>query len=97
MCSTHTGLPPRKWYAVSLALGLRSTRGQSETEVAAELGVCRAAVSKDVVAILKLANLPPAFGLKSEQDRTTYSRTNGRRNLKGRIGDIADTADGAPL
>jgi hypothetical protein len=81
MCSTHTGLPPRKWVAVSLALGLASTRGQTETAVAIEWGVTRAAISKDVVAILKLAHLEndPAWGLKSPEQREIYKRTNGRR------------------
>jgi hypothetical protein len=87
MCATHTGNPPRKWYSVSLALGLMSTRGRSETSVAVELGVCRAAISKDVVTILRLAHLEdnPAWGLKSAENRETYKRTNGRR----RLGDVA--------
>jgi hypothetical protein len=84
MCQTHSGLPPRKWIAVSLAWGLKSTWGQSETEIARRYGVTRAAISKDVVAVLKFTGLEdqPAFGLKSAQNRQTYKRTNGRRRTR---------------
>jgi hypothetical protein len=82
MCRTHSGLPPRKWLAVSLAWGLPSTRGQTETEIAKLYRVTRAAISKDVVAVLKFTGLEdqPAFGLKSSKNRKTYKRTNGRRS-----------------
>jgi hypothetical protein len=96
MSATHSGLPSRKWIAVSLGLGLGSTRGRSETELALELGITRAAVSKSVIQVLELTGLSPAFGLKSEQDRETYRRTNGqRRRLEehGRLGDIAPSVD----
>jgi hypothetical protein len=75
------GNPPRKWLAVSLALGLFSTRGRTETAIAIEWGVTRAAVSKDVVAVLRLARLEdnPAWGLKALKHRRQYMRTNGRR------------------
>jgi hypothetical protein len=81
MSQTHTGLPPRKWIAVSLAWGLKSTWGQSETEVARRCGVTRAAISKDVVAVLKCTGLEehPAFGLKSAATRKILKRTNGKR------------------
>jgi hypothetical protein len=101
MSQTHTGRPPRKWVACSLALGLASTSGRSETEVAIEWGVTRAAISKDVVRVLELTLLghAPAFGLKSADNRETYQRTNGRRRLSEseRLGDIADTVDDASL
>ena len=81
MCSTHSGKPPPKWYPASLALGLRSTRGRTETSVAAELGKSRACVSKAVVKVLQLTGLEdnPAWGLKSPESRKIYKRTNGRR------------------
>jgi hypothetical protein len=93
MCQTHTRRSGRKWTAVSLALGLASTSGRTETELAEEGGVCRAAVSKDVIRVLELTGLEPAFGLKREQDREIYARTNGRRRLgeHDRLGDIAGT------
>jgi hypothetical protein len=72
--------PPREWLAVSLALGLESTRGRSETAVAEEWGVTRACISKDVTRVLRLTGLDPAWGLKSADDRQTYSRTNGHRD-----------------
>jgi hypothetical protein len=75
-----TGSPPKKWYAVALALGLPSVAGTTETAVAEELGVCRAAVSKQVVTVLRLANMEqsPSFGLKSFKARQTFRETNGR-------------------
>jgi hypothetical protein len=81
MCTTHTGKPSKKWHCVSLALGLFSTRGKTETEVAEEWGISRASISKDVVTVLRLAHLEnnPAFGLKSVENRRLYMRTNGRR------------------
>ena len=81
MCISHKGRPPRKWMCVSLAFGLRSTRGRTETSVALEWGVTRAAISKDVVKVLKLTQLENnhAWGLKSAENRKTYARTNGRR------------------
>ncbi len=81
MCLTHTGRPPRKWIPVSIIYKLRSTWGQTETEVARLYGVTRAAISKDVVAVLKFTKLEdnPGWGLKSAENRETYRRTNGRR------------------
>jgi hypothetical protein len=80
MSACHSG-PPRRWVAVSLALGLSSTHGQTQTAVASEWGVTRACISKDVVAVLRLAHLEstPAWGLKSLEHRKIYSKTNGRR------------------
>lgn len=75
------GAQSRKWIAVSMALGLRSTRGRTETSIAIEWGVTRAAVSKDVVMVLRLAHLEdnPAWGLKTIEHRRTLMRTNGAR------------------
>jgi hypothetical protein len=81
MCTTHTGKPSKKWHCVSLALGLFSTRGRTETEVAEEWGISRASISKDVITVMRLAHLEnsPAFGLKSIESRRIYMRSNGRR------------------
>jgi hypothetical protein len=91
MSTGPSGRPHRKWVAVSLALGLSSTHGQTETAIAAEWGVTRAAISKDVVKVLGLTQLEksPAWGLKTFQDRETYARTNGRRRLEHRLGDMS--------
>jgi hypothetical protein len=88
MCKVRPRKPPKKWMCVSLALGLSSTRGQTETSVALEYGVSRSVISQDVVKLLRLAGLEdqPAFGLKSVEDRRTFMRTNGRRLDK-----VADT------
>ena len=51
----------RAWVEVSIALGLQSTRGRTESEVADELGVSRQAVSKDVTRFLRITGLSPAF------------------------------------
>jgi hypothetical protein len=93
MCCTHTGKPSKKWHCVSLALGLFSTRGKTETEVAEEWGISRASISKDVVTILRLAHLEesPAFGLKSMEHRRTYMQTNGRRRRETET--VNDQAD----
>ena len=78
MCRREQG-PPREWHAVSLALGLSSTRGLTETEVARHWGVSRQCISKDVTVILRVTGLPPAFGLKSQSARIHYQETNGHR------------------
>jgi hypothetical protein len=75
MCVCRSGRPPRKWLAASLALGLASTRGKTETAIALEWGVTRPSISKDVVAVLRLAHLEDnsAWGLKSAENRETYT------------------------
>jgi hypothetical protein len=88
MCSGHTHQPGRRWTAVSLALGLASTSGRTETELAEEGGVCRAAISKDVIRVLKFTGLEhsPAWGLKSMGAREAYRRR--RLEECERLGDI---------
>jgi hypothetical protein len=95
MCTNHRGKPPRKWYPVALALGLRSVQGRTETAVALELGVTRACISRDVVAILRLARLEndPAWGLKGLEHRRTLMQTNGHHWRKDRV---ADTNSSSP-
>jgi hypothetical protein len=76
MCFPKHG-PPRDWLAVSLALGLESTRGRTETAIAEDWGVTRACISKDVTRVLRLTGLEPNWGLKTTENRQTYQRTNG--------------------
>lgn len=60
------------WTQIAIAMGLPSTRGLSTTAIAAELGVTKQAVSRGCVNFLRMAQLPPAFGLKSEAARQAY-------------------------
>jgi hypothetical protein len=62
----------KAWIEISLALGLSSTRGMSETEIAEMLCVTRQAVSRGVARFLRMSGLPPAFGLKSPEARRGY-------------------------
>ena len=71
MSSTHSGVPLR-WIQVSVALGLRSTAGLTEVDIAAKLGISRQAVSRGVVELLRMVRLPPALGLKDETVRKNY-------------------------
>jgi hypothetical protein len=66
LCSSREG-PPREWCPISLALGLMSTRGKTETAIAEEMGVSRQCISKNVTRFLRMRGLgeQPAFGLKS--------------------------------
>jgi hypothetical protein len=57
---------------ISLALGLQSTRGMTETEVAEHLGITRQALSRGVARFLRMSGLPSAFGLKSPEARRGY-------------------------
>ena len=81
MCTGHTGKPPKKWIAASIALGLPSALGRSETSFAQEMSVSRACISKSVVAVLQLTGLEekPSWGLKTPAARKIYKRTNGRK------------------
>jgi hypothetical protein len=62
---------------VSLALGLNSTRGRSVTDVAAELGMTKQAVSRGCAEFLRMSGLDSPFGLKSAVARRTYQKSNG--------------------
>jgi hypothetical protein len=77
--------PPREWLAVSLALGLESTQGRTETAVAEEWGVSRACISKDVTRVLRLTGLDPSWGLKTTASRQVYARTNGRHDRSAEV------------
>ncbi len=71
MATGQAGMPLR-WIQISIALGLRSTAGLSETEIAAKLGISRQAVSRGTVEFLRSVRLPPAFSLKTEEARKRY-------------------------
>jgi hypothetical protein len=60
---------PIRWVQISIGLGLHSTAGLTEIEIAKRLGVSRQAVSRGTVEFLRMVRLPPAFGLKSEAVR----------------------------
>lgn len=62
----------RAW-ALAFAAGLDAAEGRSMTEVARELKVTRAAVSKETNRWADLLNLPRSRYLKSEQARESYS------------------------
>lgn len=68
----HAENPRKAWIEISLALGLTSTRGMSETQVAEYLGITRQAISRAVARFLRMSGLPPAFGLKSVAARRGY-------------------------
>jgi hypothetical protein len=57
---------------ISIALGLYSTRGRTITDVSAELGITKQALSRGVARFLRMSGLPGAFGLKSAEARRTY-------------------------
>lgn len=59
---------------VSIALGWPSTRGMTETAIAAELGITKQALSKGVAKFLRMARIDPAFGLKSPEARRAYQK-----------------------
>jgi hypothetical protein len=68
----------RGWVEISIALGLASTRGRSVTNIAEGMGVTKQALSRHVVTFLRMSQMPPAYGLKSEAARIRYQQTNGR-------------------
>lgn len=57
---------------VSIALGWPSTRGKTETAIAAELGITKQALSRGVAKFLRMTRIEPAFGLKSNVARRKY-------------------------
>lgn len=59
--------------AFCFAAGLYVTEGKSETELAEELGVTRAALSKRIVRITTALGLPPSRGMKTIKARKVYS------------------------
>lgn len=68
MSTAQSGAPMR-WLQVSIGLGLHSTAGLTEIEIAERLGVSRQIISRGTVEFLRMVRLPPAFGLKSEAVR----------------------------
>ena len=60
------------WVAVSVALGLTSTRGKTLTQLATEMGVSKQALSRPTAKLLRTTGLDPAFGLKSSTARRNY-------------------------
>jgi hypothetical protein len=68
----------RGWIEISIALGLASTRGRTLTDVAQSLGISKQALSRPVTMFLRMSQMPPAYGLKSEAARIRYQQTNGR-------------------
>ena len=62
------------WTQISIALGLRSTAGMTTTAIAEEFGVSKQAVSRGTAKFLRMAQLDPAWGLKSTEARRTYRR-----------------------
>jgi hypothetical protein len=79
ICSAPGALPPRAWIEVSLAMGLPSSRGKSQVDVAAEYEVTRACISKGVTRFLRMSGLEPSWNCKSSVARRHYQQTNGRR------------------
>jgi len=59
---------------VSIALGLYSTRGRTETDIAEELGITKQALSRGVAKFLRMSGLSPAFGLKTPEARRAYQK-----------------------
>jgi hypothetical protein len=59
---------------VSIALGLYSTRGRTVTDISAELGITKQALSRGVARFLRMSRLDPAFGLKSTEARIAYQK-----------------------
>jgi hypothetical protein len=75
----------RSWLQVSIALGLPSTRGQSEYAVANIFRYHPTVFARGVSAFLRLARIEPAFGLKSTKSRIGYQRSwrNGNGHSNG--------------
>jgi len=60
--------------AFCFAAGLFILEGKTVTELAAEHGVTKQALSKRIVAITKSLGLPPSRGMKSEKARESYRK-----------------------
>jgi hypothetical protein len=59
---------------VGIALGLPSAARQSETELALLNQVTRQDFSKGVTKFLRIAQLPPALGLKSDAAKAAFRK-----------------------
>jgi hypothetical protein len=64
--------------ALAIAVGLSD---RTQTSVAADHAVTRAAISRRVLKFADRLGLPPAGQMKSPSERLTYRVTNGRRNI----------------
>lgn len=64
---------------ISLAFGFGAARGLTQTQVARQYGLTRAAVSKRVREIKEAFNLPASEFMKSDRARDTYKLTNRSR------------------
>ena len=76
-CDTHmcsSGDARLAWVQISIACGLHSTRGRTETAVAEEIGITKQALSRGVAKFLRMSGLDPAFGLKSSEARRAYQK-----------------------
>jgi hypothetical protein len=73
------------WLQVSCALGLQSTRGCTESEIASSINTSKQVFSRGVTAFLRSSGLSPAFGLKSNDARKNYQKTNYSRKLNGKV------------
>lgn len=73
------GNPRLEAECISLAFGYGASRGLTQTEVARQYGLTRAAVSKRVREIKKAFNLPASEFMKSDRARDIYALTNRSR------------------
>lgn len=64
---------------ISLAFGFGAARGLTQTQVAKQYGLTRAAVSKRVREIKRAFNLPASEFMKSDRARDIYALTNRSR------------------
>jgi hypothetical protein len=71
---------------LAFVLGLNLTGGKSETQIAGEEGVGKAAVSKRCILIREAFGLPPARGMKDDDARESYrARQTGKRARPARM------------
>jgi hypothetical protein len=82
---SRAGDPRLAWVAVSCTIGLTSTNGLAEREIARQLGVTEQALRRSVGKFVRLANLDPAGGLRPlGQPRSNGGpalKENGQRGL----------------
>lgn len=67
-------------------LGTSNCEGTSMTEKAEQLGVCRAAISKQARAFIEANDLPPSWYMKNETDNYLASRLAQLNNGNGSNG-----------
>jgi len=69
-------------WGVAFALGHPLTAGMSMLEAGRMLGCTKQAISKIAMDFLAHTGLPPSSALKSEEAKSTYKLTNGKRKQK---------------